>query len=301
VHDNIKPASNKLVSQKSRQSVSAEVFGKYHIKEEFKAKKIPKTDDAIEKIHERLSSAFMFMSLDEKDMKVVIDAMDQQDVKAGETVIQEGEPGEVLYIVESGSLSCHKLIDGSEKFLKNFAPGDVFGELALLYNAPRAATIRAESDGKLWVLDRGTFNHIVKDASQKKRQQYENFLQTVPILQNMDHYERSKLADAVKQRKFKSNETIISQGEAGESFYIVVEGELKATLNENPNKSVMNYQMGDYFGELALLRGEPRAANVIATSEGKLISLDRKSFKRLLGPLDNILKRNMKNYANYMK
>jgi cAMP-dependent protein kinase regulator len=85
----------------------------------------------------------------------------------------------------------------------------VFGELALLYNAPRAATIRAESEGKLWVLDRGTFNHIVKDASQKKRQQYENFLQTVPILQNMDHYERSKMADAVKERKVKSHEKII--------------------------------------------------------------------------------------------
>jgi len=43
--------------------------------------------------------------------------------------------------------------------------GDVFGELALLYNAPRAATIKGESDGQLWVLDRGTFNNIVKDAS----------------------------------------------------------------------------------------------------------------------------------------
>ena len=88
----------------------------------------------------------------------------------------------MLYIVETGSLSCHKIIDGQSKHLKDYAPGDVFGELALLYNAPRAATIRAESDGQLWVLDRGTFNNIVKEASQKKRQQYEDFLQTVPIL-----------------------------------------------------------------------------------------------------------------------
>lgn len=80
----------------------------------------------------------------------------------------------------------------------------------------------------------------------------------------------------------------------------MVEGQFHATLNENSGSSVMNYKSSEYFGELALLRGEPRAANVIASSDGKLICLDRKSFKRLLGPLDVILKRNMKNYANYM-
>jgi hypothetical protein len=76
VHDNINVNTNKLMAQKTRQSVSAEVFGKYHIKEAFKAKVIPKSADVTEKIHERLSGAFMFMSLDEKEMKVVIDAMD---------------------------------------------------------------------------------------------------------------------------------------------------------------------------------------------------------------------------------
>ena len=66
-------------------------------------------------------------------------------------------------------------------------------------------------------------------------------------------------------------------------------------------KAVMNYGPGDYFGELALLREEPRAANVIAVQDSKLIYLDRKSFSRLVGPLDEILKRNIANYMNYMK
>ena len=159
----------------------------------------------------------------------------------------------------------------------------------MLYNAPRAASIKAESDVLLWELDRNTFNNIVKEASQKKREKYEDFLQTVPILSNMDHYERSKMADAVKEKKYKEGDVVITQGEKGDLFFIIVEGEAKATLNSNPDEAVKSYKPGDYFGELALLKGEPRAANVVATQDVKVICLDRKSFKRLLGPLDVIL------------
>jgi cAMP-dependent protein kinase regulator len=151
----------------------------------------------------------MFMALDDHDLKVVIDAMDEKKVAPGEFVIKEGDAGDVLFIVESGELSCTKVIDGASKFLKKYNPGDVFGELALLYNAPRAATIKADSDSLLWMLDRNTFNNIVKEASQNKRAKYENFLATVPILENMIHYERAKMADAVKEKKVKNGELII--------------------------------------------------------------------------------------------
>jgi len=50
----------------------------------------------------------MFMALDEQEMEVVIDAMDEQRVKAGETVITEGEKGDELYVVEEGTLDCFK-------------------------------------------------------------------------------------------------------------------------------------------------------------------------------------------------
>ena len=60
--------------------------------------------------------------------------------------------------------------------MKKYKEGDAFGELALLYNAPRAASITADSNCSLWCLDRDTFNHIVKDASSKKREKYEQFL-----------------------------------------------------------------------------------------------------------------------------
>lgn len=143
------------------------------------------------------------------------------------------------------------------------------------------------------MLDRNTFNHIVKDASQKKREQYETFLSTVSILQSVDDYERSKICDSIKEENFAMGSTVITQGDEGNVFYIIINGEASATI---ANKEVKAYKAGDYFGELALLRDTPRAATVVAKSQLKLASIDRDSFKRLLGPLDEILKRNMEQY-----
>lgn len=119
----------------------------------------------------------------------------------------------------------------------------------------------------------------------------------------MDHYERSKISDAIKEEKYQVGDHVIKQGDQGNVFYIIVEGEAVATKTFEPGqppKEVMHYKPGDYFGELALLKNEPRAANVIAKTKLKVVSLERNSFRRLLGPLDTILKRNMDAYSSYV-
>lgn len=85
----------------------------------------------------------MFSAVEKKDLEIVIDAMDEKKVKSGDFVIKEGEDGEVLFIIESGRYKCTKVFAGNTEptYLKTYEPGEAFGELALLYNAPRAATI----------------------------------------------------------------------------------------------------------------------------------------------------------------
>ncbi len=86
-----------------------------------------------------MANNFIFSPLEGNDKRIVIDAMEQRVFKKGDVVIKQGDPGSELFIVDSGNLECLRKMDSlsPEKLLKTYGPGDAFGELALLYNAPR--------------------------------------------------------------------------------------------------------------------------------------------------------------------
>jgi cAMP-dependent protein kinase regulator len=300
--DHITPT--KKLSFIPRSAVSAEVYGQYNLKENFKAREIPKNPETVRRIKSRILTTFLFGNLDPKDLDIVIGAMDEKKFTKGETVITQGENGDCLYLIECGELDCYKRIHNTEKCVKHYIQGDTFGELALLYNCPRAATVKAVTDVVTWCLDRETFNHIVKDAAQKKRERYESFLKTVNILSTIDSYELMQICDALKTETFKKGDYIIREGECGDLFYILEEGMCIATKALEPGKpaqEIKKYSEGEYFGERALIKGEPRYANIEVVSDiVKVISLDRNSFKRLLGPIEPLLKRNMEQYTKFI-
>mmetsp|Transcript_10833 Transcript_10833/g.5498 ORF Transcript_10833/g.5498 Transcript_10833/m.5498 type:complete len:142 (+) Transcript_10833:265-690(+) len=141
--------------------------------------------------------------------------MEEKPYKTGDSVISQGDDGAELFIVDQGTLECSKIFPGDiqAKKLKEYFPGDAFGELALLYNAPRAASITAKTECVLWSLDRNTFNHIVKDAAAKKREVYECFMAKSTLFKEMDPYERGKVADAFKSVSFPENEYVVREGD----------------------------------------------------------------------------------------
>ena len=133
----------------------------------------------------------------------------------------------------------------------------------------------------------------------RKRERNESYLQNVEILKTMDSYERTKVTEALCEENFSNGDFIIREGAAGDKFFILVEGTANATKivdSSGSTKVVMDYKAGSYFGERALLTNEVRAANIVATSDCKCLSLDRGSFERLLGNLSEILRRNMDAY-----
>lgn len=272
---------------KSRTSVSAEAYGQWNQKQVFQAPEFPKTPEQHARLRTILLRSFLFASLAEKEMETVTLAMQEVRYSAGQGVIQEGDDGDCLYIVEEGKLSCLKMINGANQVVKICEPGDIFGELALLYNCPRAASVVAQEEAICWSLDRDSFNNIVKEAAALRRTRYEGFLKSVQLLAEMGDYERSQIADALKSETFQQGDVIVKQDETGDRFYIVETGSLAAFKN---GEKMMEYHVGDYFGELSLIEHQPRAASVTVMSETAIVlSLDQKAFNKMLGPLQALL------------
>jgi cAMP-dependent protein kinase regulator len=298
---NIEERRQKLAEKGQRAGISAEAFGRFNKKRTFKPKIIKKTDSQKKKIKERCLTSFLFNNFDDVEISTIVDALEEKHYKKDDYIIKQGDSGDNVYIIEKGELICEKVFNKGDPptYLKTYKEGELFGELALLYNAPRAATIYAKTDCVLWALDRLTFNSIVKESAINKREKYKKFLETIPLLSTVESYELYSICDAIKTEKYEKNQYIIKEGEQGDKFFILDEGEAVAT-KENMNFK-KQYIKGDYFGELALLRNAPRAASVMAVTDCKVLTLDRPAFKRLLGPLEDILKRNSEAYEKYAK
>lgn len=259
---------------------------------EFKPPVHHKTDGEAMRIRQVLQQCFMFEALSKSDLDIVITAMLERTVEAGERIIHEGDDGDVMYVIERGTLDCIKVIDGKEQVVKRVVVGDLFGELALLYNCPRAASVQACERSILWSLDRQTFNHIVRNASMRRRQMHEEFIKGVPLLKSLGAYERSQLTDALHEETVCAGDVVVRQGEKGSKFYLIESGNLivQKIREDGRVEEIGVLKSGDYFGEHSLLSNDVRAASIVAQRDCVVWSIERKAFHSLLGSLQSDLK-----------
>jgi len=236
----------------------------------------------------------LFMNLDNEHKQQVVAEMWRSEVKEGESVIKQGDLGDNLYIIDSGDFNV--FVNG--KRVAQRGKGTCFGELALMYNSPRAATVVAATDAVVWVVDRFTFRRVVTDLSEKKFSLYVTFLKKVELLAPLVEYERKKIAEALEEVSFPAGHTIFKQGDEGDALYLVYSGEVRITKREGNSdaKEVDRVNTGGYFGERALLTNEPRAGSAVAITAVQLLRLDRNAFALLLGPLEDIMKQKMETY-----
>jgi len=101
-----------------------------------------------------------------------------------------------------------------------------------MYNAPRAASIKANTNCVLWALDRDSFNYYIKNAAVRRRELLIEFINTVDIFSTLDEFEIHRMVDCFNKEVYPANTNIITQGEEGDKFYILKEGNAEAWIND---------------------------------------------------------------------
>jgi CRP-like cAMP-binding protein/Zn-dependent protease len=204
---------------------------------------------------------------------------------SSQPVFRQGDRPTAFYVVRRGVLEVveEDPDTGEERSIRTLGRGDSFGELGLVSNAARAATVRAVREAEVFEFDRGTFDRLLADMIHVP--EFEPTLQQLADLRDQPcfaHLGTDQLVELLDRGGWlmvAPGQAVIEQGDTGDSFYavssgkfdVVTDGDLKQTIGP-----------GAYFGEIALLLDVPRTASVIARTPSKVFRLDREGFDRLL-------------------
>lgn len=137
-----------------------------------------------------------------------------------------GTEGKEYYVLESGILECTVYSEETKEVTvtKNITEGSAFGELALLYETPRSATISALTDCTVWVLDQMTFKTVIMSNAIKERNIRLQFIDKIKVFEKLSRYEKIKLLDGIEVQYFEEGNIIVTEGDVGEYFYIIEDG-----------------------------------------------------------------------------
>jgi len=236
----------------------------------------------------------MFMHLSEEQRLLVIDQMFQENIADGTDLIAQGDiDAQTFYVVASGSFNVYV----NNAHVLNVPKGGCFGELALMYKAPRAATVRACEDSIVWTVKRDAFRRALANHAKRKLSMNIKWLREFELFQPLLENELVLIDTALSEQKYAPNTKIIGQGDKGEKFYIIKQGSALWKKKDESGESSGACE-NQYFGELAL-RGDGgvRAATIVAGPKGLVtLEMSRHDFQELLGPLDELLERKAKKY-----
>lgn len=201
----------------------------------------------------------------------------------GSTIVRQGEAAHAFYVIRRGTCAVAHRSPAGEVVVRRLRAGQAFGELALLEGKPRAASVRAETETQVFVLDKGTFDRLL--ARILPRPELDDALGRVLDVWSLRPFreltfaEVDEIARAGEWLKAGPGEVVIRQGEPGRDFYVIGQGRVEV-LRDDQVSAVLAAE--EFFGETALLLDVPRTATVRSLTPVRLFRLDRSSFESLV-------------------
>mmetsp|Transcript_35676 Transcript_35676/g.66063 ORF Transcript_35676/g.66063 Transcript_35676/m.66063 type:complete len:458 (+) Transcript_35676:53-1426(+) len=265
----------------------------------FKKVSYEKTDAIRSLIYDAIKPNELFEHDTNLEILQIIDVFKPQTFSAGQRVINQGDEGSEFYVVESGKLSIHVTVegnDGSNSKVKvgDYSSGSAFGELALIFGSPRAATITASTDCKLWSIERTAYRSVMQQLRYEQHIEKKKFLATCVVAgrEFTDIFGPSQIEDltiAIKIDTYDDGQVILREGEMGDTFYIVKSGSVE-TLNRGRRDKVLEEK--EVFGTTSLLKKVGSPVTYKAVSHVTLYYLTRNDFESIMGSFEDAFEGN---------
>lgn len=284
------------------------------IDEDYVPPSFPKSPEERKFLEATVKNSFIFSDLSPAERDMMLDAFQSETVPQNTVVITQGDTGDYFYIVQSGTVDYFlsdkpigeeaeqqgrsiKVPDDYGKNVGTCGKGGSFGELALLYDCPRAVSCIASTPKvTLWKVDQKTFRRTVTRHAQKESSELKGLIRKISLFKDLDETTINRFIHSMTTVFWKEGDRIVQKGEEGTVFYIIKEGQVKCH-DIGLGGSTFEDQIlgpGQWFGERALLTGEPRAANVTALTPVSTLAMDRQSFEEAIGPLQGLMEREMR-------
>ena len=249
----------------------------------FIAKEFPKTDFDKELIKNALSDNFIFSHLTDKRRARLIGAFEKIDVDKGSKIIEEGDVGDYFYVIGSGEVEF--IVGGNS--VGSAGIGGTFGELALLYQAPRAATCVAKESCSLFRLDQDHFRRILMMQAEDEVSDVVKILKEVPYFKDLGTEKLNKIAANLHVKHFAGGEIIFKSSDKDwvPRFCIIQEGKIHVSDVQGGGAEYrdITFGPGEFFGDAGIVTGKPLMATVKAESDVTILSMTRETFIRVVG------------------
>ncbi|KAF0736599.1 hypothetical protein AaE_008991 [Aphanomyces astaci] len=234
----------------------------------------------------------LFANLSQSQQEQVLKALKPITFKDGETIVKQGDRGERFFMIAKGEAVVTKLIDGKERMVTHLYAGHYFGELALIYDDPRTASVGPGGVELLYLTQ--------KDFQQVGKVHLSLMLQQVPLLAHLSARDQDVVLTKLKPHAHVATsssgyqgkghwtgpslgEYIVRQGEEGTRFYMITRGQAAVIETDaGEDKELTRLYEGHVFGEMSLIYKEPRTASVVAVGPVKCLYLTKEDFDECL-------------------
>lgn len=243
----------------------------------------------------------LFSELRSTELKAFLETLTILDAAEDEHVVKQGEAGSEAFVVVRGVAKVTKTVDGQETVLAALGPGAIFGEMALVTDTPRAASVVAVEGVRLLVLSRpalerlATLNPAVGERLGEfcHQRMLANLMRTSPVFSALDPQRRDSLANKFSPRSFDAGQTIIRRGEPPTSVYVIASGSVGVVAIDEEGESVHVTTLGpgDVLGEIGMILRKPATADAVAAHATVALELKQAAFEAAIADFPELLQK----------